>query len=119
MFLLNLLMGMPGHCAARQVRVRGLSPGNRRSRPLFFEKLESRLCLSPWSDPVNLGPVINGPGLDNRRPAISSDGLSLYFSSNRPGGGLPDTGPIFVSHRASLNDPWGEPQNPGPGINDH
>jgi hypothetical protein len=117
MFLLKSLIGMPGHYAA-MARVRGPSHGKRRPRPLFFERLESRLCLSPWSDPVNLGPVINGPGLDNRRPAISSDGLSLYFSSNRPGGGLPDTGPIWVSQRASVNDPWGEPQKLGPAIND-
>jgi hypothetical protein len=89
----------------------------RRPQPLLFERLEDRLCLSTWSDPVNLGPVINGAGFDNRRPAISSDGLSLYFSSNRPGG-LPDTGPLWVSHRASVDDPWGEPQQLGPAIND-
>jgi hypothetical protein len=89
----------------------------RRPRPLFLEMLEDRLCLSTWSEPVNLGPVINCEGCDNRRPGISSDGLSLYFSSNRPGG-LPDTGPLWVSQRASVHDPWGEPQELGPAIND-
>src|SRR5216683_7781565 len=112
MFLLTALIG-----AGRRRRVRGLSRGKPRPRPLLFERLESRLCLSNWSKPIDLGPVINGPGFDNRRPAISSDGLSLYFSSNRPGG-LPDTGPLWVSQRVSVKDPWGEPQKLGPAVND-
>jgi Tol biopolymer transport system component len=69
---------------------------------------------SPWSVPTNLGPVINTPGNDSG-PFISRDGLSLYFNSNALGGygGLD----IFVSHRASVHDPWGIPQNLGPNIN--
>ena len=39
----------------------------------------------PWSEPVNLGPPINGP-YDDVHPSISADGLSLFFASNRPGG---------------------------------
>jgi hypothetical protein len=70
-----------------------------------------------WTDPVNLGPLINGPGHDNRRPAISANGLSLYFSSNLPGGSA-DTGPLWVSHRASVDDSWAAPQQLGPAIND-
>jgi hypothetical protein len=116
MFLLKSLIGIPGHDAARREPV-GLPRGQRRPRPLLLENLENRLCLSTWSEPVNLGPVINGSGIDNRRPAISSDGLSLYFSSNRPGG-LPDTGPLWVSQRASVDDPWGEPLELGPAVND-
>src|SRR5438094_4432738 len=117
MFFLKSLMGIPSCYAAGRRRVRELSRGKPQARPLLFERLETRLCLSNWSDPINLGPIINGAGFDNRRPAISSDGLSLYFSSNRPGGAA-DTGPLWVSHRASVDDPWGEPQNPGPAIND-
>ena len=115
MFRLKALNGVPDHGAPRQGRVH--SPSRVKRRPLLLERLEERLCFSTWSDPVNLGLVINGAGFDNRRPAISSDGLSLYFSSNRPGGAA-DTGPLWVSHRASVNDPWGEPQNLGPAIND-
>src|SRR3989338_10571982 len=46
---------------------------------------------------------------------FSKTGLSLYFGSDRPGGfgGLD----IWVSQRASLDDPWGTPQNLGPRIN--
>ncbi len=67
-----------------------------------------------WSDPVNLGPVVNSP-YNDQHPAISKDGLSLYITSDRPGGlGGSD---IWVSHRASIDDPWGAPENLGPNIN--
>src|SRR6266446_183438 len=110
MLLLKSLIGIPGHYAARRGRVRGLSRGKRRPRPPLVEALENRLCLSMWSDPVNLGPIINSTESTTRqRPAISSDDLSLYFSSDRPGhyGGGDD---LWVSHRTTVNDPWGEPQ---------
>ena len=41
--------------------------------------------VSSWSEPVNLGPPINSPFQENR-VAVSTDGLSLYFSSTRPCG---------------------------------
>jgi Tol biopolymer transport system component len=77
--------------------------------------------FSDWSVPVNLGPPVSTPltvspsrGADFN-PFISRDGLSLYFSSDRPGGfGGFD---IWVSERPSVNDPWGEPQNLGPNVN--
>ena len=37
---------------------------------------------SDWSAPINLGPNVNSTSMD-RGPAISKDGLSLYFASNR------------------------------------
>jgi hypothetical protein len=73
--------------------------------------------FSDWSKPVNLGPVVNSP-FDDRHPAISPNGLSLYITSNRPGGFGPErTWNIWVSQRASLHDPWGPPRNLGPNIN--
>jgi len=39
-----------------------------------------------WSEPVNLGAVVNSTYLDFR-PAISFDGTALYFHSARPPGG--------------------------------
>src|SRR5207244_2627846 len=67
--------------------------------------------FSGWSTPVNLGPVINSVLRENG-PAISKDGLSLYFGSFRAGGfGGSD---IWVSHRASVDDSWGSPVNLGP-----
>jgi Tol biopolymer transport system component len=71
--------------------------------------------FSDWSAPVNLGPTINIAGFNTQHPAISKDGLSLYLSSDRPGGfGQLD---IWVSQRPSLDDSWGTPQNLGPNIN--
>ena len=63
---------------------------------------------SEWSAPVNLGPIINGPANDNA-PALSKDGLTLYFLSDRPGGaGRND---IWFSRRACIDCPWQPPQN--------
>src|SRR5438445_7377277 len=118
MFVLKSLSGMLGHHAARQGSIRGLSRGRRRPWPLLLERLENRLCLSMWSDPVNLGPVVNTSANENH-PALSPDGLSLYITSTRTGGvgsGI-GTEEIWVSRRASLTDPWGPPQNLGPTIN--
>ena len=69
---------------------------------------------SEWSAPVNLGPHVNSPSLD-RAPAISKDGLSLYFGSSRPNGfGGED---IHVSQRATRDDAWGPAVNLGSIIN--
>src|SRR2546423_5245357 len=67
-----------------------------------------------WSAPVNLGLVINSTASD-QQPAISPDGLSLYFTSNR----LPSLGgfDMYVAQRASVYDPWGSPMNAGPALN--
>lgn len=56
----------------------------------------SALDDAGWSDPVNLGPVINSSSAD-QNPSLSKDGLALFFASNRPGGfdGLD----IYVAHR--------------------
>jgi hypothetical protein len=69
---------------------------------------------SPWSVPENLGPVLNSAAIE-QHPTISKDGLRLYFASDRPGtmGGLD----LWVSQRASAEDPWGAPVNLGPHIN--
>ena len=39
----------------------------------------------PWSEPVNLGPSVNSPA-DEKYAYLSSDGSTLYFVSDRPGG---------------------------------
>ncbi|MHC4192294.1 MAG: LamG-like jellyroll fold domain-containing protein [Planctomycetota bacterium] len=67
-----------------------------------------------WGTPVNLGLTVNGPAKE-AFPSISSDGLSLYFNSDRPGGyGGMD---IWVTTRPTISDPWGEPVNLGPTVN--
>ena len=67
-----------------------------------------------WGVPVNLGPIVNSE-YEDYGPGISADGLSLYFSSNRPGTyGGPD---LWVTMRTTVNDAWGEPVNLGPTVN--
>jgi hypothetical protein len=115
MVLLKSLLGSPDDYPTRHGRVRGLSRRKRRPGPLLLERLEDRLCLSQWSEPVNLGPMVNSSSTE-LTPALSPDGLSLYFSSNRPlSSGIPTH--IWVSHRASLTDPWSPAQELGPTIN--
>ena len=64
--------------------------------------------------PQNMGANLNTAS-DETGPVISPDGLSLYFSSNRPGGrGGTD---VYVSQRAALGSAWGMPQNVGATIN--
>jgi WD40-like Beta Propeller Repeat len=70
--------------------------------------------FSDWAAPVNLGPIVNS-AVNDFGPAISKNGLSLYFTSDRPGGfGNVD---IWVSQRPSVEDPWGLPVNLGPTVN--
>ncbi len=38
-----------------------------------------------FGEPTNLGPIVNSSSRD-RELSISTDSLSLYFSSDRPGG---------------------------------
>jgi len=67
-----------------------------------------------FGEPVNLGPNINSSSVEID-PSISADGLELFFESRRPGGhGLAD---IYVSRRASKDDPWGPCMNIGAPVN--
>jgi hypothetical protein len=63
----------------------------------------------------NLGPTVNALGFGDYSPELSLDGLTLYFSSSRPGGqGDAD---LYVTTRPSIDDPWEPAQNLGPGVN--
>ena len=68
----------------------------------------------PWRSPVNLGATVNTSSYD-WAPGISADGLTLYFSSYRPGGSGGDD--LWLTSRATKNDPWGSPVNLGAPIN--
>lgn len=70
---------------------------------------------SEWSTPINLGPTVNSSAMD-RAPAISKDGLSLYFASNRVVGGFGGED-IYVSQRETRDDEWGPAMNLGAIIN--
>jgi len=67
-----------------------------------------------WGTPENLGPTVNSDAWDSE-PAISADGLSLYFNSDRPGGhGEHD---IWVTTRPTTEDDWSTPVNLDPPVN--
>jgi len=67
-----------------------------------------------WGVPVNLGPTVNCEYEDDS-PSISTDGLALYFSSDRPG--TYGDADLWVTTRATVNDGWGPPVNLGPTVN--
>jgi WD40 repeat protein len=73
-----------------------------------------RFAGSEWSEPVNLGPLINSSASD-ANASLSPDAHELYFVSTRVGGfGLQD---IWMSRRQCLSCPWEEPVNLGATIN--
>lgn len=75
--------------------------------------------FGPWQPAQNLEAVGGDDNLNTAAlegcPSISRDGLRLFFASNRAGGygGLD----IYISTRASVDDPWGAPVNAGAPIN--
>lgn len=67
-----------------------------------------------WSPISNAGPEINGKTSWDSQPTLSSDGKTLYFSSNRPGG----LGELDIWKSLKDKDgKWGSPINLGPTIN--
>jgi Tol biopolymer transport system component len=68
----------------------------------------------PWEPPVNLGPAIN-TSYQDATPAISADGLSLFFESTRSGGyGNFD---LWVTTRTTPDADWSAPVNLGATVN--
>jgi Tol biopolymer transport system component len=76
--------------------------------------------FGPWSPAIRVEAIpgtpdtFNGSGLDGC-PFVSRDGKTFYMASVRDGGlGGID---IWVSTRASVDDPWGVPVNAGAPVN--
>lgn len=63
-----------------------------------------------WSVPENIGPPVNSSAADFQ-PFVTKDGLSLYFIRQT---GVQD---IWVSHRATTEDSWGDPELLPPTVN--
>ena len=63
---------------------------------------------SPWQEPVNLGPSVNSSA-GEVEPAISPDGLELYFR-------LWDDWNLRVCTRPSKDAPWSSPVKVGPPV---
>jgi hypothetical protein len=74
--------------------------------------------FSEWGQAMPLGPPFTDVGQQQGCPFISKDDLNLYFRARvHPPGSTAWTWDIFVSHRESVNDPWGTPVNLGDKIN--
>jgi outer membrane protein OmpA-like peptidoglycan-associated protein len=69
-----------------------------------------------WGEPIDLGPMINTPGLE-RKPFLHPDMRTMYFSSDRHG----NLGDLDVFKTTRLNDnswtEWSEPVNLSAQIN--
>ena len=69
---------------------------------------------SKWRPPTNLGARVNS-SIQDVMGDISADGLTLFFSSGRPGG--EGTTDIWISRRETVKDSWGDPANLGSVVN--
>lgn len=68
-----------------------------------------------WSEMRKLSPNVNDPKYWDSQPSIASDGVTLYFASDRPGGyGGID---LYVTKKDPVTGEWSIPQNLGPKIN--
>lgn len=87
-------------------------PGGQGGGDIWFARRPT--ASGSWDEPQNLGPVVNGPFNDGV-PKLSRDGLTLFYSSDRPGGaGRRD---IWMTSRATRAGPWAAPLNLGPAVN--
>jgi beta-lactamase regulating signal transducer with metallopeptidase domain len=85
--------------------------GNPETVDLYVSKRDT--ITDTWSEPINLS-VLNTPYTESE-PSLSSDGLTMFFSSNRPGGfGEYD---LYVSTRQTKDSDWSPPLNLGEQIN--
>ncbi len=75
--------------------------------------MRSSLTDGDWAEPVALGELINQPGYNAKHPALSPQGDTLYFASDRPGGyGQFD---LWMSIR--IDGTWQLPHNLGIPVN--
>ena len=69
-----------------------------------------------WTEPKSLGKKINLPKNDEMTPYLAADGVTLYFSSNRPGG-LGDNDIWMTKRLDNTWQKWSDPVNLGSPIN--
>lgn len=76
------------------------------SSDLYLSRRDS--VDQPWGDPQPVvGTGINTANNNETAPEVSTDGLTLYFSSNRPGGkGSQD---IYITRRRARGAAWSPP----------
>lgn len=72
----------------------------------------ARKMKGEWTDIVNLGPNVNSPYWDSN-PTLSSDGNTLFFASDRPGG----QGGVDIWFCERTREGWTKAKNAGSSIN--
>lgn len=88
-------------------------PGGVGSKDIYVATRDSVNTF--FSGVQNLGPNVNSQFVDSN-PAVTRDGLALFFHSKRPGFGRSD---LYVTHRQSRDAPWEPARNLGPSVNTH
>jgi len=73
--------------------------------------------FSPWSPAAAVGSPITTPNYWEACPFIAKDGLNLFFRKEIYHSPFGWRWEIFVSHRETVEDPWGDPVNLGANIN--
>ncbi|MFN4145264.1 MAG: OmpA family protein [Runella sp.] len=69
-----------------------------------------------WTKPLNLGEELNTEEFTETTPFLAADGVTLYFSSDRPGG--QGSNDIYYTRRIDKTwKRWSKPVNLGPAIN--
>jgi hypothetical protein len=68
-----------------------------------------------WGEPANLGPIVNSAQSDGT-PSLSTDGLHLFFHSNRPPSQAAHQVDLYMTSRRTISDPWEPPIRLGPPV---
>lgn len=65
-----------------------------------------------WSAAFNIGPPVNTAEYNDTYAILSRDELTMYFTSDRPGGvGLTPNDDLWFTTRESADAPWANPTN--------
>lgn len=72
---------------------------------------------SDWGPVVNLGCGTINSASNDQGPAVSKNGRSLYFSSDRASPDASGGADVYVAQRTSADAPWETPRNLGPTVN--
>ncbi|MBR1516594.1 MAG: PD40 domain-containing protein [Bacteroidales bacterium] len=87
--------------------------GKKKKNTKKKKKKKGETTVEEWSEPMRV--YLGDTAYNYLYPAVSSDGLTLYFSSDMPGGkGDYD---LWVARRSSTSEEFGKPVNLGSVIN--
>lgn len=98
------------HCS-NNILMMGFVPHKKKRHDIY---VSFRIDETTFTEPKSIG--LNTDAYDEFSPFLAADGVTLYFSSDRPGGY--GSGDIWMSRRLDstwMN--WSEPVNMGPEIN--